>query len=50
MTSHSIQKLCILEAAIAWVIIFMGLSTMRLKYSSKVQCESTHQVGLTTFN
>ena len=29
MTGHSIRKVCILETAIAWVIIFMGLSTMR---------------------
>ena len=31
MTGHSINKLCILEAAIAWVVLFMELSTMRLK-------------------
>ena len=37
MISHSISKLCILEAAIAWVITFVGLSNMKVnivvKYS-----------------
>ena len=59
MTGHSIRKLCILVAVIAWVILFMGLITTGLKYSI-VKCsvvhmhirfsESTHQEGLSTFN
>ena len=41
MTCHSIRKLCILVAVIAWVILIMGLITTGLKYSI-VKCSVVH--------